>query len=308
MITLFMVQSDLFKILKIMENGLVNWFTLTVASVLALVSFYFLTKKALNSPHVDSRFYGSFMQIATGLVSLPIALLYGFHFQVTQESLLLLVGMAIAYVIGPSLYYIGLQKVDLSETTILDSSGVIWSLILGAILLGEQPTWNKVIGIVFILAAILIIAIKKGNRVHFTKYQILILIAPFFYSLAAVFDNRLLTFSNPISYLSLSFLIAGCCMFLTNIGRLKTAGLPMLRDISIVKILIVNGFFLTLTYTLVYAAYNLGGEVSRMYPIQQVESVIVPLLSIYILKEKDRIPQKIVAAVVGFLGVIIIGS
>lgn len=284
-----------------------HWLSLTLLSQVFLVSYYFFSKRLLNKQGIDPRLYGACLQIATGIISLPFALYQGISFEITSTTLLLLLGMTLVYTIGPSLYYIGLSKVDLSETTILDSSGVLWSVLFGTLLLGEVFTFSKFLGVGLILLAVGIVSFHpKTLSIKLSKYELLLIIAPIFYALGAIFDNRLVSYSDALSYLPITFILAGSVMFATNIHRLHDVGRSTLLNKSFLKTIVVNGVFLFLTYYCVMLAYELGGEVSRMFPIQQLESIIVPLLGILLLKERNRVPQKIIAALVAMLAVMML--
>ncbi|MEI7603803.1 MAG: hypothetical protein WCJ19_02180 [bacterium] len=43
-----------------------------------------------------------------------------------------------------------------------------------------------------------------------------------------------------------------------------------------------------------------------MYPIEQSESVIIPILAIFILKEKDKLKQKILAVIIAGFGIFLL--
>jgi drug/metabolite transporter (DMT)-like permease len=287
---------------------MLTWFHFTIASIFFLASYYFFSKKLFKEENeVDPRFYGACLQFVTGLLALPFALINGFNFNVTPVSIGLLVTTALAYTIGPSLYYIGLKHVDLSETTVLDASGIFWSLAFGGYLLNESFTQEKIVGSALILIAIVIVTYKKGKKLFaMSKYEAFILTSPIFYALGATLDNKLVTFSNAASYLAISFMTAGVSMFIFNAHRLKSVGLTSIKNKKFIKTVFLNAIFVSLTYFFVLRAYELGGEVSRMYPIQQTESVLVPLIAIVLLKERKRLPQKIVAAVIAFIGLLLI--
>lgn len=284
-----------------------NWFSLTILSEVCLVFYYFFSKRLLNKPDIDPRFYAVCLQFVTGIIAIPFAIASGFEFRLTPESVFLLICTSIVYTIGPSLYYIGLKHVDLSETTVLDSSGVIWSVLLGVLFLNEELTLVKLAGTALILIAVILISFEpKSISLQFKKHELYILIAPFFYVVGAAIDSRLIGFSTPVSYVAVSFTSAGIMMLLANLHRVQKIGRQTLRQSSFKKIVLFNAIFVFATYYFVMKAYSLGGEVSRMYPIQQIESVIIPLLGILFLKERNKIPQKIIAAGIAFGGVLLL--
>lgn len=281
-----------------------TWFTLTLTSQFTLIAYYFLSKRLLNKTEIDSRIYGACLQICSGLVALPFALMTGFKFEITPTSLILTGLMLTVYVIGPSLYYLGLKHVDLSELTILDASGVLWSMLFGVVLLQESFTGVKILGVLLILMAVILIGLDtKKLKLRFTRYELMVLFSTIFYTLGASLDNRLINFSNAISYLPISFLGAGILMLLINVPRFKTVGRATFGNKSFYKTVFVSGIFTAITYLLIMKAYEIGGEISSMYPIQQLESVIIPIIGILILKERNKIPQKIIAVALSLGGV-----
>lgn len=289
---------------------MISWFNLTLLSVAFLVSFFFLSKKLLNDEaDIDPRLYGGSMQLVAGIVSFMVAVATGLHFELTGVSSIFLILMMACYSIGPSLYYDGFKHVELSESMILGSSGVIWSLVFGALFLGESFVWTKGVGVMLVFIAIILISLNnKISFQSFSKYKLFLLIAPIFYVLGATLDNKLMTFSNAATYLSMSFLLGGSAFLLVNIRRVSKTGKKTFGNSKFWKIVVINGLFVCLAYLCVFKAYELGGEVSRMFPIQQLESVLVPLLGIVLLKERDRIPMKLVSAIIAFAGIYLIKS
>jgi drug/metabolite transporter (DMT)-like permease len=284
-----------------------NWFWLTITYLILLTSATLINKKSLNNLNIDEIVYGASIQLATSGMSLFLALLTGWNFVFNSASTPLFIGMGITYFFAISCYYTGLKKTELSVAAILDSTGSIYSLILGALLLNEPLLLNKLIGIAFIIAAVLIVSLKnKGSS--FNKYSWILLFSAFFYALGAIFDKKLNTFGNPLSYLTLSFATAGIFMFLINFKRTKIAFKETFRNKNFWVGISINGILYSLGFWALFEAYNRGGEVSRMFPITLSMSVIIPILGIIFLKERDNIAKKLIAIVIMILGLWILGS
>ena len=214
--------------------------------------------------------------------------------------------MGIVYSLAISFYYTGLKKTELSVVAILDSTGSIYSLILGTLFLNEPLLLSKLIGIALIVAAILIVSFK--NRVSsFNKYSWILLFSAFFYALGAIFDKKLNAFGNPLSYLTLSFATAGLSILLINFKRTKKAFNETFKNKNFWIGISVNGILYSLGFWALFEAYNRGGEVSRMFPITLSMSVIIPILGIIFLKERDNIVKKLVAIVFMIIGLWILG-
>ncbi|MCC7304223.1 EamA family transporter [bacterium] len=160
--------------------------------------------------------------MSTSILSLLLSLATGWAFTFNSESLPLLVGMGIVYFIAVSMYYTGLSKIELSTVTILEATGAIHSFLLGIVLLGESFTMMKTLGITLVISAVLIISLSEKKQ-SFSNYSLVILASIFFYALGAVFDKQLNTFGNPLSYITLSFAIAGISILLVYYKRTKIA-------------------------------------------------------------------------------------
>lgn len=283
-----------------------NWFWLTIVYLVFLTTAQLINKKSLNHIDIDEIVFGASVQVATCIVSFILALFTGWNFNFNSVSIPLLIGMGTIYFFAVSLYYTGLKKTELSLASILESTGSIYSLILGVLLLHESFVIQKLFGIILIIVAVLIVSIK--NKVgSFNKYSWIILISIFFYALGAVFDKKLNTFGNPLSYLTLSFATAGISMLLIYFKRTKKAFNETFRNKNFWIGISINGLLYSLGFWALFEAYNKGGEVSKMFPITLSMSVFIPVFGIIFLKERDNVVKKLIAVVVMVFGLWILG-
>jgi len=284
-----------------------TWLTWTALYIVAIVSYYFFSKKLFNEQKdVDPRFYGGLLQVAVGIVGIVPALFEGWYFVWNQTTILWLVVVAIVYTIGPSLYYTGLKHTHLSVTTTLDAVGAVYALILGTAVLHEPLNWQKILGAGLILLAVTVVAGKNSTFGKLTKYEILLLVAPIFYVIGGIADKTLIHYSNASTYLCMSFLVAGLTMTGVNLPRLKKVGLGSIVNKKFLGTLVVSGVFIAMAAYSSYRAYMLGGNVSAMYPIMQTESVIVPFMAMWLFGERERFGHKIVGALLAFGGVVML--
>lgn len=284
-----------------------TWLTWTVLYILAIVSYYFFSKKLFNEQKdVDPRFYGGLLQVAVGIVGIIPALFEGWYFVWNQTTILWLIVVAIVYTIGPSLYYTGLKHTHLSVTTTLDAVGAVYALILGAVVLHESLSWHKILGAGLILLAVMVVAGKNSSLSKLTKYEVLLLIAPIFYVIGSIADKTLIQYTNASTYIVVSFLVAGLTMTGVNLPRLKKVGIDSIVNKKFLGTLLVSGVFIAVAAYSMYRAFMLGGDISAMYPIMQTESVIVPFMAMWLFGEKERFGHKIVGALLAFAGVVLL--
>ncbi len=290
-------------IIKYMEH----WLLYSALSILVMSIFYVLTKKILNAG-TDPILYSTTLQLSTGVLALIVALIWGFSFVFSPASIILLIIATIIYNIAPIIYYTGLQKVELSESIILESSGVFWAIMAGFILLHEAITPVKFAAALLIFIAILMISNIDFRKWHFSKYELMILASSIIYVLGAMVDKVLLPYSNPISYTAVSFLVAGLTMALIHFKHLyKLKRTKQINKGFILKLL-TNAGFLVLNFTLIFSAYDSGGEASRVYAIVHLQVVIIALLGIIFLKERKHLGRKLLALVMAFIGIMMMGG
>ncbi len=284
---------------------MINWFSLTLVNVFCLTSFYLLTKKILTTNN-DPTLYGGLMNFLAGVFGLVLIIFSGFDFRLTFQSGSILLAQGIIYAIAISFYYKGLQKVDLSKGIILGATSVIWSLVIGRLLLKETLTLKTITAALLIFTSVIIVSYNKKSLAKFTRAELFILIAAIFYTIGACIDNYMVNFSSPTSYLSLSFLMPGIVVVLVNLNKLRLTGKSMIKDAFFIKGLLMNSFILVVAYTALFYAYKMGGQISKIYPITGTQTVIIAVLSIIFLKENKNIARKILAAFLTFAGMMLI--
>ena len=283
-----------------------TWFWLTMVYLVFLVSAEVINKKSLNNLKIDAVIFGAFVQLATAIFGFGIALSTGWKFHFDTTSIALSVGMAITYFCAISLYFTGLKKVDLSLASIFGSVGSMFSLILGTILLHESFGLSKLAGITLIIVANCLLFFKSSST-KMNKYVLIIITSTFFYALGAIFDKKLNTYGNAISYLSLSFSFAGIGLLLGHYKRFLQAFSGSFKNKAFWYGITTNGLLYSLGFWALFTAYSDGGEVSRMYPITMSTAIIIPIAGILFLGERKAIMRKVAAAAIALLGLWVLG-
>lgn len=282
-----------------------DWFWLTIGYIICLVIAELINKKALTVQGMDELVFGASVQLATGVICLFLAIVFGWQYTFTPTSIVLILGMIVTYIVAVSLFYTGLKRVDVSTTAVLGSVGSVWSFLLGTVLLGESFLPVKIIGIVGIFLSIVVVSLD-GNRIQIGKYTLIILFSTFFYALGAVFDKQLNTFGNPFSYIALSFSVVGVLMLIVYFPRTINAFHETFRKSAYWKSICINGILYTLGFWCLFEAYNRGGEVSRVFPMSLSTSVIIPIAGVVVLKEYKRVMFKFLAACILAVGLVFI--
>ncbi len=271
-----------------------NWFILSIFSVFTLSLFLLTTKKLLSQKNADPRIFGGLMQLSVGLIALPVAIIDGFTIDMSIKTLGLLFLTGLVYTVSATLYYTGLQKTELSVSVILESLGIFWALLFGALFLSEILVPEKAIAAVLVFLAIVIVSWVK-TQIRITRSQWLILAATICYTFGAVLDKYLTGFARPTTYLSLSFLFAGTLMTVINIPRIRSVGVSMFSKMKNRMLFAASVVLVFFSYWAVFTAYTIGGDVSVIYPITHTQTVLVPILGILFLGERKNLKKKLVA-------------
>lgn len=282
-----------------------SWFEFTLVHVAFMSCAALINKRTLNVKDLDELVFGAFVQLTTGLICFVIVFFEGFDYRLIPESISLFPLMIIVYLVAVSLFFVGLKNIDLSEETILSSTGAVWGLVLGTLFFGEIITIIKIAGVVLVVAASLTPFVKK-EKVVLGRYQKYILIAAFFYALGAVFDKKLNSYGSPISYIALSFTIYGFVMLAFYGKRTLKAFNKAFRKIEFWKGTLINGVLYAFAFWALFKAYQEGGEISRMFPMTLSTSVIVPILGVVVLKEHDKWKRKLIAVIILLFGIFLI--
>lgn len=278
-----------------------NWFLLTLIYLVFLVTAEIINKKSVSNDDVDETIFGAGVQGATGVTAIILSLFIGWKYDFDIKLLPLFLGMGITYFIAVSTYFQSLKKMDLSLVAILFSVGSVFSLILGFVFYKEPISPLKILGVFLIIASVVVASLDK-RKLNFNKYSMVVVMSSFFYALGAIFDKKLNSYGNPLSYMGISFGIACASMFVVYYKRTFVAFRETFRRKNFWKGIAINGPLYAFGFWALFEAYNRGGEVSRMYPMTLSVSVILPVLAIVFLKERKNLLNKIVA-----LGIMILG-
>ena len=232
------------------------------------------------------------------LIALPFSLLKLTFTPLVTSGLLV---MGIVYTLGNALYFSALKSTDLSEIDLLLRSSSLWTFLLGVLLLAEPYSPRILLASGFIISSILLLS-RQRFSIHFNRAQLLALGAAFCFGLGNVIDKALSPNFDALSYTSIN-------LFLTGIGML---GLTKSADRSLPHQLILSlpawGIALTfaLTQWLIILAFTAGGEAGQVILVAQLRLVILMAVGIIVLKERERITLKLLAAFIMIVGLMLL--
>jgi len=152
-----------------------------------------------------------------------------------------------------------------------------------------------------LVSVVLISNVKKGFK--FNKGVIYALAVGLFYGLAVVVDAFNIKHFDAISYAVIMAFLPGIILLLLNPKAVK--GFGVVKNLSFLKKMGTLGFFYSGQAILYFLALAVGGKASQIGPISQAQVIVTVVLAVILLKEKDNLLKKIIAAILVTIGVIL---
>jgi drug/metabolite transporter (DMT)-like permease len=250
--------------------------------------------------------WGLFYQLGAAVIFLPlvfknISLVPAFTN--TSAYITLTIACLIWAVLSMS-NLISYKHTDLSLREPVSQSKILWTLILGVLILGESITTHVLLGTFLVFVGI-VIAIFHPERKFgdFHNIGIRITLASAFVSgCAAIIDKASLHYFNPNFYAFITYLVPG--LILLCFARKR---LPEIKHLLKTKLWIALmgtvfsslGYYFTLK---VYSALN----ITIAYPILQLGVIFTIIAGIWFLKEKENMTLRILGTVITLAGVILL--
>lgn len=281
-----------------------SWLFLTILSVLIYSTsntFHrVLMKDEQSDPYAQSIvFFG-----LAGTLAFIFSILHGgFQYHLTFNQFLLFIPLAVCTTIGPVLLFKSFQLIDASENAVIQSSQKLWTVLGAFIFLHEVFSINKVVGTLVIISGI-IIAIWENKKLKLNKGVILVLIASLFYASADLISYYIVRDFDPISFIVYVCFLPVVTLLLVRPKTIKKIKYYFKPKYAVYVALLSLGD--TLGTLCSFYAYQIGRNVSQITPIMGLITIISVLISIVFLRERTRIPQKILGAVVVVLGVLLV--
>jgi len=245
------------------------------------------------------------VQWVSVLFFLPLAI-GNFKFPETITPWIVLAIAAVIWVIISLCSYTAHKKTEASIKKPLDQTKIIWALLFGAFILKEAATWNRIIGtiLIFIGACFLLWhPEKKFGRLRDSGIKWTLLTA-FLLAVVAIIDKYALTWFVPEVYGLMVFLIPGIILSFFLKGRIHHVRHLLKKRKFVTFSAIILG---SASYYFMLRAFKIA-DITFVYPLIQLETIVVILGGIILLGEREHFWQKIIAGVIVVAGALIIGG
>jgi len=249
--------------------------------------------------------YAFLYNIIVGLMFIPFMLM-DFGFSTNPYHWLIILASTILWSLVAKVSLDAYKAVEVSTREPISQINLIFVLILSLIFLKEILTLQKIIGTLIIFAGVLLITYEPGKsfRKLSEKGILLVILSAALYSIASIVDKYALNFFSVGSYGFMAYFLPG--IVLGSFAIREKEKIKSLIKNQLKSILVVT-FFGAIYFNLVLSAYNLT-DISLAFPIIRLATFIAVFGGIYFLKEKQFAWKKVLAAIIVFIGVLLISG
>lgn len=280
-----------------------TWQIYTVISVLALSSSVLLQKVLLSKFKSDPYAYAVVFQGLVGVLLMTFALFAGFKLPGIENVLIPATISVIAFGLGHVVYAKTLQVVEASAFSVLFATQAIWIMLLGILLFNESLTVLQIIGAVIIFCSVGLL-VKNIKVLKLDRGTALGLLTGILFGIAITAWSYTGRHTDALSWAAISFIGTSLVAFMARPRSAKY--MKMLFGPKILLSLGVLTVFYAIGSLAMLYAYK-EGAFSIVTPLRQSSIIITTLLALlFISGERNRVKRKICAAVLCFIGVVLI--
>ncbi len=262
-----------------------------------------ILQKRLADKRLDPIAYAIAVQFLSAVILAVVLGFTGFDFGGMLRFWPNLILMVLLWSGFNALNLFALKKVEASHFIILFQTRVFWTLLVSLLIMNAKFTALNLAGLVLITVAV-IIATPKANFGTLNRNDFYVFLAAMFFGLGIANDVVVLKgVASPITYSFLTLILPAIFLAVAFPKALKKFG--FLTDKKVAVEFYVTTALAALTLMATYTSFKIGNP-AIITSISQIGSVVVVLLSIVFLRERDRIPLKIFAALVSFFGLLLL--
>lgn len=281
-----------------------SWQVLTLLSVLFISISNLLQRVLLRDEKSNPAAYSIVFQILTG----SMIALFGFLVSdMTFPNLFLywpnLFVTSISYGVGALFLFKALKDIETSKFAVLFASRIVFTALASSLFLQQHLNERQILGTILILAAILLVSVKR-KTFTFGKGDFFALIAAAGFGVGFTNDEYLLNHFNLYPYIFIAFILPVFFIAPMNISSLKYVK-DFLQKTLLIKMLILC-FVYALGAITIYTALQMSTNASQVAAVNLSTVVVTVLLAVIFLKERDNLVKKILGALLAFIGLLLV--
>lgn len=293
----FSVQSE--------HGSFSSWQFLVSISLVSVAVATLVQKILLKDDESDPVAYSIVFQ---GLVAIIIGiytLFAGFHMPNIAHYWPNFIVMIILYTIAGVFSFKSIHFIEASEFIILYATRSLWTIFTAFAFLGEHFLPLQFVGTFLVLFSVVMVSYREGKFV-FNKGTWWGLIAAAATGIAFVNDAYVVRGSDVASYEVLGFLLPALATWIIYPKSTKHMK-KFFHGPTFLKMFLFSSLYAVAAFA-IYSAYAVARNAAELIAISQISTILTVLLAVIILKETSHLWKKLIAAVVAFVGVVLIGK
>lgn len=282
-----------------------SWLILTILSAVFGSVARILQKVLLTDKDSDPFAFSFVFQLIVALMFLVHALATN-TFQTPDLSGLTinLMVMTFFYSLGNIYTFKAFKIADASEVSVIFASSSVWAVISAIILLGERLTTQNILGIILIVLGVVSINYTK-SKWQFNKGHLFGLLGAMLFGIAFTNDAYIINrYQSISSYMVLAFTLPGILTLFLKPASIRR--IPSYLSLNILGKMFLCTSVYALSALTIFTAYKQGGPASIISPLQQLNIVLTVILGYIFLRERDKLPNKIIGTLLAFAGAILL--
>lgn len=279
-----------------------TWFVILFVSIILSSGASLLQKAVLRDRRIDSTAFAIYYQVAVGLLFFVYLLFIGFDFSGFSEKWLNLILTVVLYGFGGVLVCRMVQKIDISEFTIVFQISAFFSVLFSWIFLGEILNLYQWGGFFLIFSGIMISLWE--HKIIIRKNDLIVVLSAAILALAFINDVYIIKSVHLETYLFLAFLLPGLVVWAFNkkatqsfrylfIGKNKYYSLGAAISIFLCSVPL-------------FLAYKMINNAAQISSLTKISTIIIVIFGILFFNERKRVWQKIFGSILAVAGVFLL--
>lgn len=277
-----------------------NWIFWVIIYLISAVIFAQTFKKA-NRKMKNAGSLTILLEIFTSLFAILFIPLFDIVFP-PLESIFILAIVVIIYAITDRLNIEARYGLDPSVFSMLKQLSTVFLIILGFIFLKEELVTKKIIGSIIIIFANILLTFESG-KFKINKYFIMSLISNFLFAIAMLINVNISDNFNLGIYTIITVSFPALLIFIFEKHTIKELKKEFKRYNK--KDFLISAFMWCVMLISSVRAYQIG-NVSVVAPLLTLTAILNTLYEYFISKNRKKVIQKIIAATLIIIGVILI--
>ncbi len=277
------------------------WQLLTAVSVITFSISILLQRVLLHDDKSNPFAYAIVFEGMVGLLVGAYALVVGFQMPDFRALWFPILATCVLYGLGHIAYAHALQRVEASVFSILFGTRTFWIMLFGVTLFHEHLSMWQVVGSLLIFISICLVAERKGT-VRLDRGVVLGLLTGLFIGLATAGWVYVSRKADVVTWTALSFIGPALVILIAQPRSVKHMS-PLFQGKTLQKISLLAVLFSISSVTILEAFQS---NVSLVAPLHATTIIVTVLLAIVFLRERTRLRWKAAAALVCFMGVLLL--